>query len=101
MTDNTKAPVYLDSEAGRPLHELIDSGLLWLVNATVFHPRGLALALHFDGLEDPSSDNADIVGWSLVAAEPGEPFTFPDSPEVHERFRRAEHMMRLATEGLL
>ena len=30
----------------RPLAELRDSGLLWLINRVAFHPRGVALALH-------------------------------------------------------
>ena len=45
------------AEDERPLRligDLKDSGLLWLINRVVFHPRGLALALVSD----------DIVGWS-------------------------------------
>lgn len=41
----------------RPLIELSTSGLLWLINATVFHPRGWALALHKRG--------GEIAGWHL------------------------------------
>jgi len=43
----------------RPFSDLRSSGLLWLINATVFHPRGYALALHFD-------DEGNAVGWSLM-----------------------------------
>ena len=31
----------------------------------------------------------EATGWSLVPAAPGEPFTFPDIPEVHERYQAA------------
>jgi hypothetical protein len=33
------------SNQPRPFQDLSDSGLLWLINATVFHPRGYTLAL--------------------------------------------------------
>jgi hypothetical protein len=46
------------SDPGRPFAELIDSGLHWLVNASVFHPRGLALALH-------QADDGTVTGWSV------------------------------------
>lgn len=42
----------------RPFEDFRDSGLLWLVNASVFHPRGYALALVYD-------DNDKCVGWQL------------------------------------
>lgn len=29
--------------------DLIDDGVLWMINATIFHPRGLALAITPDG----------------------------------------------------
>lgn len=42
----------------RPFAELRDSGLLWLINASVFHPRGFALSLTLD-------DDGNATGWSL------------------------------------
>jgi len=42
---------------GRPLDQLRTSGLLWLINRTVFHPRGFALGLH--------ENNGEVTGWSL------------------------------------
>jgi hypothetical protein len=42
----------------RDLRELSESGLLWLINRAVFHPRGLALALERD------SEGA-VTGWAL------------------------------------
>jgi hypothetical protein len=42
----------------RPFADLRPTGLLWLINTTVFHPRGFALALHLD-------DQGTATGWSL------------------------------------
>lgn len=42
----------------RPLEELSPSGLLWLINRTVFHPRGFALAL--------VQRNGKVIGWNLL-----------------------------------
>lgn len=45
-------------DQARPFVELTDSGLLWLINRVVFHPRGFALALVIrDGV---------AVGWNLL-----------------------------------
>lgn len=41
----------------RPFNELRDTGLLWLINRVVFHPRGFALAL--------VKQHGEIVGWNL------------------------------------
>lgn len=43
----------------RSFDELRESGLLWLVNRVVFHPRGFALALVYEG------GNSEPVGWKL------------------------------------
>lgn len=45
--------------SARPFSELSDSGLLWLINRVVFHPRGFALTMHRDGIDGA------CVGWSL------------------------------------
>lgn len=37
---------------------LRSSGILWLINTTVFHPRGMALAIELD-------DEGDCIGWKL------------------------------------
>lgn len=65
----------------RPLSELRTSGLLWLINRTVFHPRGLGLALHMDG--------DAVVGWSLMRANAHEPFGFTEADD-NAGFRAAE-----------
>ncbi|QJT01779.1 hypothetical protein G9272_16890 [Streptomyces asoensis] len=71
----------------RPLLELSESGLLWLINRTVFHPRGLALALYQDGQV--------AHGWTLIGAGGDEPFTFPESTDL-DGFKRAEKTLRAA-----
>lgn len=42
----------------RSWEELRSSGLLWLINATVFHPRGFALGIAYRGGDEP-------IGWCL------------------------------------
>lgn len=53
----------------RPFAELRDTGLLWLLNRVALHPRGLALALHTDAA-------GDVLGWSLLTSDDGDPWTF-------------------------
>jgi hypothetical protein len=65
--------------APRPLIELQDSGLLWLINRTVFHPRGFSLGLGLDG-------NGNVICWKLYG-DGSEPWTM-DSPEP--QFEAAE-----------
>lgn len=48
-----KQPGHVPHRAGDPevrsFDDLRDSGLLWLINTTVFHPRGYAIGLHYTG----------------------------------------------------
>ena len=57
----------------RPLNDLRVSGLLWLINRTVFHPRGFAIRLHY-------SENDEVTGWSLIG-DGIEPMNFEDGTE--------------------
>lgn len=68
-------------DAGRPI-DLRESGLLWLVNRAVFHPRGFALAVETDG-------SLSLLG------DGSEPWKF-ELPSDHEDdlFRRAEATLR-------
>ncbi len=52
----------------RPFSDLRPTGLLWLINATVFHPRGYAFALNFN-------DEGELDSWSLLG-NGKEPFSF-------------------------
>jgi hypothetical protein len=78
-----------EEQPDRPLTDLIDSGLLWLINRTTFHPMGLALALRMD------ADDSRLLGWHLVRADDGGPFSFPADVD-RESFQRAEATLRAA-----
>jgi hypothetical protein len=71
----------------RPLSELRDSGLLWLINRTVFHPRGLALAL-------VAGEDGAIAGWQLIG-DGSEPMWFAPEDEA-DLFARAQATLRQA-----
>ncbi|MHC3474663.1 hypothetical protein ACYF6T_39040 [Streptomyces sp. 7R007] len=62
--------------AVRPWMELKESGLLWLINRTVFHPRGLALGVAY-------TDDGEVIGWTLLG-DGSEPIHF--SPEDEPEF---------------
>ena len=81
----TEDPEDRMSSEGRPFAELRDEGLLWLINTTVFHPRGYALAMHFD-------DDGHATGWSLVG-DGSEPWQMPDSTRVDELFTRTKEIL--------
>lgn len=69
----------------RPFGELSDSGLLWLINAAVFHPRGFALAL--------VKRDGEVVGWKLLG-DGSEPWRFDQ--DMDERFAAAEATLKAA-----
>lgn len=77
------------SHDSRPWNELRSSGLLWLINATVFHPRGFALAFVMD-------DDAQPIGWRLVG-DGREPWRFETNMDdlVNELFRAAEATLKV------
>lgn len=72
----------------RPFAELSPSGLLWLINAVVFHPRGFALALVVDRA---TGDKA--AGWQLLG-DGTEPWQYDTSSD--DRFAAAEATLRAA-----
>lgn len=64
--------------AQRPFRDLRESGLLWLINRVVLHPRGYALALHYpDGVQSEIGPT----GWSLMG-DGSEPWTMGDPSEA-------------------
>lgn len=66
----------------RPFEELRDSGLLWLINVSVLHPRGFALGLAYD-------EAGAVVGWELLG-DGTEPWMFdPQDPELAQKFAAA------------
>jgi hypothetical protein len=73
------------ADRGRPFAELADSGMLWLVNRSVFHPRGFALALHLD-------EAGNATGWS-VKGDGAEPWAFLMDAEEDARFHAASQTL--------
>lgn len=51
--------------------------LLWLINRTVFHPRGFALALNNDVL---CAEGGNVTSWSLHG-DGTEPWSMSDPPQ--------------------
>jgi hypothetical protein len=68
------------------------TGLLWAINRIVFHPRGLALAFHFD-------DGDTIMGWS-VQGDGSEPFAFATEDDDLGHARFAVFLASLGTDRL-
>lgn len=66
----------LPPDEARPWSELRSTGLLWLVNRQVFHPRGFALALVADAA------TGEIKGWRLLG-DGREPWRFDGSEDEH------------------
>lgn len=75
------------SNVARPLSELRDSGLLWLINRIVFHPHGLTLAV-------VTGEGGAIVGWQLIG-DGSEPMWFAPEDEA-VLFARAHATLRQA-----
>jgi hypothetical protein len=77
----------------RSLAELSSSGLLWLINAAVFHPRGVALAISID----PTGEKSD--GWYMVgsgASGDPEPWSFEPGPDIDAKFLAAAETIKSA-----
>lgn len=72
--NNTQPPSALPDNKPRPFDEWQENGLLWLINATVFHPRGYALMLGKD-------QNGKVMGWDLTG-DGTEPWQFASDPET-------------------
>lgn len=65
--------------------ELRSSGLLWLVNRVVFHPRGFAMAVVTD-------EHGDVAGWRLDG-DGRAPWRFPDDVDERELLARVERFL--------
>jgi hypothetical protein len=78
---------FIMAEGVQPISTLQESGLLWLINRVVFHPRGFSLALHFN-------ENGNCLGWWLMG-DGSELWTFGDGSEIDENelFRRVENFL--------
>jgi hypothetical protein len=71
------APTSRCEPAGNPLpfSDLSESGLLWLINRVVFHPRGFALQLA------QRESDGEITGWRLAGDGSGAWRMDGDEPE--------------------
>lgn len=69
----------------RPIEEIQTSGLLWLINRVVCHPRGYALAMCFN-------DDGNCIGWTLLG-DGSEPWFFTPGEEEDQRFALVKELM--------
>lgn len=74
------APTVKVGDDGMVPFDWFEDGVLWLVNATVFHPRGFALGRERDS------------GEFRILGDGSEPWTYPDSPEIDARMRAVERL---------
>ena len=58
----------------RTFGEFRDEGLLWLINTSVFHPRGYAIAFVY---EDDDTEFKNPTGWQIVG-DGSEPWVMGD-----------------------
>lgn len=65
--------------------EFQESGLLWLLNTTVLHPRGYALAL--------VQEEGEVIGWRLMG-DGTEAIVFEDDPVLDARFSAVKELLR-------
>lgn len=75
----------------RPLEDLSDSGILWLINKSCFHARGFAFALHYD-------KDRRCVGWSIIG-DGTEPWTMGTTIDEDEKFAAAEATLQAARDA--
>lgn len=81
-TDPIETP---DPTDGRPFEELIETGLLWLINTSVLHPRGYALAIHFD-------ESQRATGWSILG-DGTTPWTMPNDQIINDLFAKIRDLL--------
>lgn len=83
----TTGHLALGIEAREKLKRFHDDGLVWLVNTALLHPRGLALAIHYDD-EDERPELP--LGLSVVGSD--EPWCFKpgEQADILQRYEWAE-----------
>lgn len=74
------------SDRALPLADLRETGMLWLINKVVFHPRGFALAMVYH--------EGQFAYW-VLQGDGSEPWRFDDDID-DEQFARAEATLRSA-----
>lgn len=83
----------------RPLSDLRDTGLLWLLNRVVFHPRGYAFGLVFEETDQPLAEGGTVIGWTL-SGDGSEPWSFGETPPelVARGFKTEDDLFRAVKE---
>ena len=71
----------LEGALNLPWGALRETGVLWLINRAVFHPRGFALALNF-------GEEGDPIGWQILG-DGTEPWVFEEETD-DDRFLKVE-----------
>lgn len=71
--------------------QMMPTGILWLINRTVFHPRGLALGLTVSTEGEPHAE-----GWEIVASPDGTPYRYDDEETEARKHRAVEELLDLA-----
>jgi hypothetical protein len=71
--------------------EFRDRGLLWLINTSVFHPRGYAIAFVY---EDDDTEFKNPTGWQLIG-DGSEPWWFiDDNGSIDLHFAMVEKLFK-------
>ena len=88
MSIQTKEQI--EAAEQKPFSELWSSGLLWLINTSVLHPRGYALVIHVD-------DEGQATGWS-IAGDGSERWAFseqrwPEGGHPDDRFLAIKELL--------
>lgn len=69
----------------RPFEDLRTTGLLWLINTTVFHPRGYALGLDLDA-------DGKAISWTLMG-DGEEPWQFVAGDAIDDAFAAVNELL--------
>lgn len=79
----------------RPINEIRESGLLWLINTALLHPRGFAIAFCYS--EEDSDGKGEPIGWQLLG-DGSEPWQFAEG-QVTDEFQSVSQLLEAATLG--
>ncbi len=71
------------SKRAMDLNDFRDSGLLWLINTSVLHPRGYAMAMIIDS-------SGDAIGGE-IQGDGSEPWTFGET--LHDQFQAVNRLL--------
>lgn len=81
MTELKDSQIVPASATARSFDDLRASGLLWLINRVVFHPRGYALGFVYH--------EGELAGWQ-IQGDGTDPFRYAGDIDEHDLMRAAE-----------